>query len=202
MTLKLLDEYKILVPICQNYFSNLKKYTETEQFRNCIYGITALVKMDINSLPDLIKSGMPKIIESLIKLMHNYVKERERETIEELEDKVGDIVKEGETESEDVKVKRSHLEKLREITVAEEEEEKKREVDEKEGEEEDEDDDDYLWSRTDNYYYKSTLDVLEAPLYFRDVMQAMKEEKPEEYESFVAIISPDNQSLLEMIIQR
>lgn len=57
LTLKLYTDTNTLIPLCQNFFSSLKKYTETEQYRICIYGITSLIGMDHEKLPDVIKSG-------------------------------------------------------------------------------------------------------------------------------------------------
>mmetsp|Transcript_8248 Transcript_8248/g.9350 ORF Transcript_8248/g.9350 Transcript_8248/m.9350 type:complete len:94 (+) Transcript_8248:804-1085(+) len=76
----------MLIPICQNFFSSLKKYGDVEQLRNLIYGVSCLIKTDVEALPDVIKAGMQKIVESLIKLAHKYTKEREREKIDELEE--------------------------------------------------------------------------------------------------------------------
>jgi DNA integrity scanning protein DisA with diadenylate cyclase activity len=101
LTLKMLTDTNVLIPVCQNFFSSLTKYTEIEQFRCLIYGITTLISTDAENLHEVIKSGMPKIIESLIKLMHKYVKEREREKSEDLEDQISSAAE----ETEEVKIK-------------------------------------------------------------------------------------------------
>lgn len=135
---------------------------------------------------------MPMILESLIKLMHKYTKEREREVIDKLEDKVSRV----EEETEEVLVQKQNLERLKEIA--------KSEIEQESDEEDDEEflDDDYLWSRTDSFYYRGKLEQLEAPLYFRDVLQKMNEERNEVYLSLTAVISEDNKVLLEKIIER
>lgn len=135
---------------------------------------------------------MPMILESLIKLMHKYTKEREREVIDKLEEKISRI----EEETEEVLAQKQNLEKLKEIA--------KSEIDQESDEDDDDEflDDDYLWSRTDSFYYKGKLEQLEAPLYFRDVLQKMNEEKNEIYLSLTAVISEDNKALLEKIIER
>lgn len=132
------------------------------------------------------------ILESLIKLMHKYTKEREREVIDKLEDKVSRV----EEETEEVLVQKQNLERLKEIA--------KSEIEQESDEEDDEEflDDDYLWSRTDSFYYRGKLEQLEAPLYFRDVLQKMNEERNEVYLSLTAVISEDNKVLLEKIIER
>jgi hypothetical protein len=192
LTLKILNDIKVLIPVCQNFFSSLKKYTETEQFRGLIYGITSLINTDDDLLPAIIKSSMPMILESLIKLMHKYTKEREREVIDKLEEKISGV----EEETEELTVQKQQLERLKEIAKAEIEDE---------SEEEDDDellDDDYLWARTDSFYYKGKLEQLEAPLYFRDVLQKMNEERNEVYVSLTGVISEANKALLERIIER
>lgn len=192
LSLKTLTETNVLIPVCQNFFSSLVKYTEIEQFRCLIYGITALITTEAEHLHDVIKSGMPKIVESLIKLMHKYTKEREREKTEELEDQLSSTNE----ESEEYKIKKDHLDKLKQIAESEGHEE--------EGDEEDDygDDDDYLWSRTDSFYYKSNLETKEAPLHFRDTLQELKEKSEDHYNSLVGVISEDNKALLESIIER
>lgn len=192
LTLKVYTDTNVLIPVCQNFFSSLKRYTEVEQFRGLIYGITSLIKVETESMPDVIKSGMTKIIESLIILMHKYTKEREREKIEQIEEQLASKPE----ETEEIKAKRENLAKLQEVAASEKDD------DDDDDDDDLGDDDDYLWSRSDSYYYKSKLEELEAPLYFRDVLQTMKEERPETYEALTAVISEEQKVLLENIIQR
>ena len=146
----------------------------------------------MDQLPEVIKVGMPKIIESTIKLMHKYTKEREREKIEDLEDQ---LMPEPEN-PEEAQNKKSALEKLRQVASSEPEE------DDEEEELDLADDDDYLWSRSDSYYYKSKFEELEAPLYFRDTLTKMKEERNENYDKIAQYISEENKNLLENIFER
>ena len=195
-TFTALQEVNIIIPICQNYFSSLRKFNDTEQLLNLIYGITSIIQLEIDDVPDIIKNGMPKILESLIKLMHKYTKEREREIIERYEDDIADK----NISQNELNTKNTVLERLREITEAEEQ--KQLEDDDNDNEEEDLEDDDYIWSRTDSFYYKSPLQKLEAPLFFRNVLQEMKEQRNSIYSQYIAVISEDNMSLLENIIER
>ena len=158
LTIKNLTELGMLIPVCQNFFSSLRKYDDGDQIRVLIYGITCLIKTDVEFLPDIIKAGMPKILESLIKLWHRYTKNKERQMADELEDFLSskDI-------PQDVhETKQGYLDKLNEYNKNEKEEE-----DEDDGID---DDDDYLWTKSDSNYYKSKLESLEAPLFLRDTL--------------------------------
>jgi len=192
LTLKTFTETNVMTPVFQNFFSSLHRYSEIEQFRNLIYGITCLITTDFENLPDMIKASMPKIVESLIKLMRKYTQEREREKVDEVEDQMTALPQDSEQRTE----KNLILEKLKEAAINDpEEEEAEDDLDFKE-------DDDYLWSRTDSFYYKSKLEQIEAPLYFRDVLHSMKEQRPESYEAFIAVFSEGSKTVLDNIIQR
>mmetsp|Transcript_1573 Transcript_1573/g.1383 ORF Transcript_1573/g.1383 Transcript_1573/m.1383 type:complete len:93 (+) Transcript_1573:386-664(+) len=73
-TLTILTELQALIPVCQNFFSFLTKFTEVEHYRSLIYGISALIAAE--ELPDVIKSSMGKILESLILIMKRYTRDR------------------------------------------------------------------------------------------------------------------------------
>jgi hypothetical protein len=95
-----------------------------------------------------------------------------------------------------LKLNKDHLDRLKQILECETQEE---------GEDDEDDygdDDDYLWSRTDSFYYKSNLEKKEAPLYFRDKLQELKEKSEDHYDSLIGVISEDNKALLESIIER
>ena len=137
LTLKTLTEMGMLIPICQNFFSSLRKYDDPDQLRSLIYGITCLIKTDVDALPDVIKAGMPKILESLVKLSLKYLKHRERQKADEIEE----FISNKEEIPENIKeLKSGQLDKLNEHIKNEKE-------DEEEENDVDEDDDDYLWSK-------------------------------------------------------
>lgn len=75
-------------------------------------------------------------------------------------------------------------------------------TEEEEDDDDDLDDDDYLWSKSDSYYYKSKFEEQEAPLFFRDVLQTLKEEKIDTYNAIIALLSDDQKDLLENIVSR
>lgn len=136
LTLKTLTEMQMLIPIWQNFFSSLKRYDDQDQLRCLIYGITCLIKTDVEALPDVIKAGMPKILESLVNLCHKYTRQREQQKADELED----LLQSNEISQDVRELKKASLDKINECL--------KNDPDDKEDENEvDEDDDDYLWSK-------------------------------------------------------
>lgn len=191
LTIKILTDLKVILPVCQNFFSFLRKFSEVEHLRSLIYGITSLIKME--ELPDMIKASMPKIIESVIDLMRKYT----REKIIELRSQVEEKRSRWDEGTEEYAKFNTPYEQL---TVWYEETKDDELTDE--DEEDDGLDDDYMWSRSDSCYYKSCLEEKEAPLYFKETLEGLSQTREEYYNAIAALISEENQKLLEMIMTR
>ena len=202
LTLKCLEELKVMIPVCQNFFSFLSKYSEADHFRSLIYGISTLIGTE--ELPEIIKTSIPKILESLVIIMKRYTRERVSDVKANLEDKKMFL----QDKNEDVSQIETAIDKLGRKNYLsnplfiEWESEYEKNISDDEDDEQVIGDDDYMWSRTDSNYYKSWIEEQEAPLFFQNILKRLREEREEYYNAIISVISEENKALIEATMER
>jgi hypothetical protein len=184
------------------FFSNIEIFRKTFEIRRVLYGISCIISSDPRHAPEILKAEISSIMNMVVVLIDTYVTSKEKEINKEVKEatQMKNIADRGfEDEDEFVNI----MSKLKEIRKNEG---KLFDAPAEEGGDDDEDDEDFdsdyepgdelLFTAGDLELYDSPLEKVDAPIYFKNVMDHLQTHNKELYDMLVGTLSEEHNEQL------
>lgn len=199
LTYMALENLGITDQMLKAFFSNIKIFKKTYEIRRVLYGMSCIIANDPRHAPEILSTEISAIMNVIVVLIDTYVTAKEKEINKEMKEanQMRQLNNEGYEDEEEF---RNIMAKLKEIKKTEG---KLIDFGNDGGDDEDEDDEDYdlgdelIYTAGDLELYDSPLEKVDAPIYFKNIMDHLQSANPELYTMLVGTITPEqNQQLV------
>lgn len=183
------------------FFSSMTIFTKTYEVRRVLYGISCIIGNDPREAPEILNSEIPSLMNVVVVLIDTYVRAKEKEIKKEIKEanKMKQINDQGfDDEDEFITI----MAKLKDIKKNQGKLFDLGDEDDEEGFEGDEEGSEYdvgdelIYTAGDLELYDSPLEKVDAPIYFKNVMDHLNTTNPELYNMLVATITAEQNEQL------
>lgn len=175
-------------------------FRKTFEVRRVLYGISSIISSDPRNAPEILKAEIASIMNIVVVLVDTYVTSKEKEINKEVKEatQMKTLAIQG---FEDEDEFRNIMSKLKEIRKTEGKlfdipPEDDDEDNEDEGESDYEPGDELLFTAGDLELYDSPLEKVDAPIYFKNVMDHLHTHNKELYDMLVGTLSEEHNEQL------
>lgn len=190
LTYKSLEDLGLTEYMLKFFFSSMGAFRKLYEIRRVLYGISCIIKNDLTKAPEILKSEISAIMNVVVVLIDSYVRAKEKEINEELDD----AVKMGEFENQGIEDAEEFKEIVRKLKDIKQKEGKLMDFgveDTYEEEDETEFGDELIYTAGDLELYDSPLEKVDAPIYLKNVMGELQSSNLEMYNMLMSCLSEE-----------